>query len=589
MFVNKQEMDVLIHLERNTFINQRTLAEDTGLSLGAVNQSLRNLSDSGYLNQDFSISERSKELIKKKSPKNAIILAAGFGVRMVPINISTPKALLQVKGECLIERLIRQLKEAGINDITVVAGYMIDSFEYLIDDFGVKLSCNNDYASKNNLSSLNIAADEIENTYIVPADIWCEDNPFGTTELYSWYMVSDKMDLDSEVRVNRKKELVCVGEGSEGNAMIGVAYLEGDCANKAKNRIKKYSENRTFDDRSWEAALYENDKMYVFSKLVSEDKVFEINTYEELRELDSGSNHLQSDALNVIAATFKCEVKDIVNIEVLKKGMTNRSFLFSVNGAKYIMRIPGEGTDVLINRKHEAEVYKAISGKGICDDVVYINPDNGYKITKYLEGIRSADKDSVSDLEKCMKKLRAFHEMKLKVPHEAKLFEMIKYYETLRKGKVSVYRDYEETRKNIFSLKKYIDEQPIEKVLTHMDAVPDNFLFCDNGNGEEELQLTDWEYAAMQDPHVDLAMFSIYSLYEKWQIDRLIDIYFENECDGSVRTKIYCYVAICGLLWSNWCEFKRDLGVEFGEYSLRQYRYAKEFYRYARDEMGGSK
>ena len=55
----------------------------------------------------------------------------------------------------------------------------------------------------------------------------------------------------------------------------------------------------------------------------------------------------------------------------------------------------------------------------------------------------------------------------------------------------------------------------------------------------------------------------------------------EGGCDAATRAKIYCYVAMCGLLWSNWCEYKRNLGVEFGEYSLAQYRYAKEFYRYA--------
>ena len=85
----------------------------------------------------------------------------------------------------------------------------------------------------------------------------------------------------------------------------------------------------------------------------------------------------------------------------------------------------------------------------------------------------------------------------------------------------------------------------------------------------------------MQDPHVDIAMFCIYSLYDKSKCDRLIDIYFEGKCDDKLRAKIYCYIASCGLLWSNWCEYKRQLGIEFGEYTLRQYRYAKEFYRYA--------
>ena len=93
--------------------------------------------------------------------------------------------------------------------------------------------------------------------------------------------------------------------------------------------------------------------------------------------------------------------------------------------------------------------------------------------------------------------------------------------------------------------------------------------------------LIDWEYAGMQDPHVDIAMFCIYALYDREQIDQLVDIYFENQCQIDVRIKIYCYIAACGLLWSNWCEYKRCLGVEFGEYSLKQYRYAKEYYKLA--------
>ena len=115
-------------------------------------------------------------------------------------------------------------------------------------------------------------------------------------------------------------------------------------------------------------------------------------------------------------------------------------------------------------------------------------------------------------------------------------------------------------------------------MLTHIDAVPDNFLFVP-GEGGESIRLIDWEYAGMQDPHVDIAMFCIYALYDRAQVDRLIDLYFPEGCADAVRVKIYGYIAACGLLWSNWCEYKRMLGVEFGEYSLRQYQYAKEYYQ----------
>ena len=124
-----------------------------------------------------------------------------------------------------------------------------------------------------------------------------------------------------------------------------------------------------------------------------------------------------------------------------------------------------------------------------------------------------------------------------------------------------------------------------EYYLTHIDAVPDNFLFSKK-DGVENIQLIDWEYAGMQDPHVDIAMFCIYSLYDKKKyIDQLIDLYFENNCTSENRAKIYCYIAMCSLLWSNWCEYKRQLGVEFGEYSIKQYRYAKDYYKIAIEEI----
>lgn len=98
--------------------------------------------------------------------------------------------------------------------------------------------------------------------------------------------------------------------------------------------------------------------------------------------------------------------------------------------------------------------------------------------------------------------------------------------------------------------------------------------------------MIDWEYSGMQDPHIDIAMFCIYSMYDQNEIDKLIDLYFKNNCPENIRLKIYCYVSACGLLWSNWCEYKYQLGIDFGEYSLKQYRYAKEYYRLAEKELG---
>lgn len=583
--MNLQESDILRTLLYEPFINQRILAETSGHSLGVVNRSLKRLMDDGYLDEWARLTEKAKEEIKEKAPRNAIILAAGFGMRMVPINLTTPKALLEVNEEKLIDRIIAQLNDAGVVDITVVVGYMKEYFEYLIDEKGVELVVNEEYAEKNNLHSLALVADRIHNTYIVPCDIWCDKNPFNSSELYSWYMVSDLIDEESSVRVNRKMELVTIPEKDAGNAMIGIAYLLEPEAAIIRERLKQLDDNKHAED-FWEKTLYRKDRMIVQARVARSSDVIEINTYEQLRDLDFDSNHLKSDAIHAIAAALGCKDTDVTDIRVLKQGMTNRSFQFRANGENYIMRIPGEGTDRLINRKEEAEVFRTISGLGLCDDPVYINPENGYKITKYLDGIRRCDAESVPDLKRCMEKLKAFHEMKLRVDHTFDIFGQIERYETLWEGSPSVYKDYRKTKANVLSLRPFIDGLKKGWCLTHIDAVPDNFLFyTPDGTTKEQLQLIDWEYSGMQDPHVDIAMFCIYSLYSKRQCDRLIDIYFDGACDKTTRTKIYCYIAVCGLLWSNWCEYKRKLSVEFGEYSLCQYRFAKDYYRYAKELM----
>ena len=578
--MNKQDLDILNALFSAAYENQRLLADRAGYSLGAVNRSMRMLTEHGYLDKAGWPTELARELALRNSPKRAIILAAGFAARMVPINLEMPKALLEVNGEPLIERQIKQLHAVGITEIYVVVGYLKERFDYLIDEYGVQLLVSSNYATKNNLHSLRKALKRLDNAYIIPCDLWCRDNPFHARELYSWYMVSEQQDADSAVRVNRKQELVLTEPGKPGNTMLGISYLTAEDAKAVREKIEQLCTDHRHDGDFWETALFDKNRMTVASKVVSPDAVIEINTYEQLRDLDGSSDQLQNDAIAAIEKTFSVHSDEITNIRVLKKGMTNRSFHFTCNGNDYIMRIPGEGTDQLINRRQEAAVYETIRDLHLCDDLAYIDPDTGYKITAMLPDARVCDPENEADLAACMAKLRAFHDLKLTVPHTFDLFSQLEYYKTLWRGAPSAYRDYSKTKERVLSLQPFIEAHAEPFCLTHIDAVPDNFLFSGG-----DLRLIDWEYAGMQDPHVDIAMFCIYALYDRAQVDHLIDLYFENACPKETRIKIYCYIAVCGLLWSNWCEYKAALGVEFGEYSLRQYRYAKDYSRLALAEM----
>ena len=570
--MNVQELDILNAIRKNPKVNQREIANQSGYSLGFVNRVVKELQEEKWLSPTGELSKKAKTFIKENQPQRAIILAAGFGMRMVPINTEIPKGLMEVKGEVLIERMIRHLHEVGITDIQVVVGFMKERYEYLIDEFQVKLVVNSEYQVKNNLHSLSKVKSSLDKTYIIPCDIWSEENPFSDFEPYSWYMVTNEQSIESTVRVNRKRELVMIDETEEGNQMIGLSYVMGEEATLIQEKLQEFSKKSSYDHEFWECTLQDKNKWIIPSKVVNSKQLIEINTYEQLREIDGNSANLQTDAISIIQDCFNVEVDEIKNITVLKKGMTNRSFLFECQNQKYIMRIPGEGTDHLINRKEEADVYQALENRKICDDVLYMNPDNGYKITAYLEDATNCDAENWDEVEACMTKLREFHELNLKVDHRFDIFGQIDFYESLWNGEKSYFKDYETTKTAIFELKKWIDTLEKNETLVHIDAVPDNFLFTKDG-----IRIIDWEYAGMQDPHVDIAMFCIYSLYSREQVDHLIDLYFKGEVSPIIRTKIYAYIASAGLLWSNWCEYKRSLGIDFGEYSLCQYRYAKEY------------
>lgn len=279
----------------------------------------------------------------------------------------------------------------------------------------------------------------------------------------------------------------------------------------------------------------------------------------------------------IIESCAFCCAEEVERLQIMKAGMTNRSYSFYVRDKRYIIRIPGEGTKQLIDRTQEHDVYRVVSPLGISEHVHYFDPASGIKIASYLENAHACDSSSRDNVQNCMVALRNFHRQRLHVDHTFYLWERLDFYKSLWNDAPSCHADYREIKQAVLLLRNYIDAQPRENVLCHIDAVPDNFMFVTSKDGKEEIKLIDWEYAGMQDPHLDIAMFAVYAMYDRQQVDNLIDLYFPESCSHPTRMKIYCYIAASGLLWSNWCEFKRHCGVEFGIYAQRQYDYAKEY------------
>lgn len=565
--MNIKEIEVLKKIKSG--VSQRELAEQLSVSLGKVNQIISKLKHEKFIDENNNITLKTRNYFKKHHPQNAVILAAGYGMRMVPINIEEPKGLLEVKGEKLIERLIKQLHEVGVQDIKVVVGFMKEHYEFLIDKYNVKLVVNSHYKDWNNIYSLFLVKDDISDTYILPCDVWFEKNPFSTIEDESWYLFGEEQVPGSNWQVKNNKKVRF--NSSKGNKMIGLAYLNEMQGKNISKLLEKSIEEKQYAS-FWEDVLENKKNFLLKGKLISDNSHAEINSYEQLLDLDSGSIHLKNDAIEIIEDILKVNKKDIHNIHTLKKGMTNRSFIFTVNNKRYIMRIPGEGTDKLIDRKEEYDVYQRVKKEQYTEKILYLNPDSGYKISEFLEDTRNSDTNNIQDVKKSMSVLRKFHNQNYQVDHTFDLWKQIDFYESLRKT-ASAYRDYEEIKDRVLKLKPFIEDNVTKWSLCHIDANYDNFLIDKNNN----VFLIDWEYAGMQDPDLDIAMYAIYAGYTKEKIDQLINIYYENKVSNNLRYKIYAYVAVGGLLWSNWCEYKQSLGLDFGEYSLAQYRYAKEY------------
>ena len=526
---------------------------------------------------------KASEPVTKYRTKRAVILAAGFGMRMVPIGSECPKGLLTVFGEVLIERTIQQLKEAQVEEIYVVVGFMKERFEYLEEKFGVKLIICMDYTTKNNLYSLAAAKEYLENAYIVPCDVYCYKNPFHEFEFHSWYMTGSETTENAYLRVTGGREILILDEECEGNKCIGIAFLTKEVAEKTKKRLEEMTSAGKNSKLFWESAIVTNEVMDIPARVVGPEDAVEINTYSQLREIEYYNPLLQNEVIGIIRRVFNVTYEEIRDITVMKKGLTNRSILFIVKDQKYIMRIPGAEMTGYMDRHLEGRVYDAIRGKGFCDDNVYYDNVKGYKIARFIENSRVCNESDLEEVKECMWIARRFHEMKITADTKLDLYGIIQLLEDMREGQPSEYKDYEETKKHCWAMKGFVDENSTSEYLAHGDLNPDNFLVCFE-NGQKRIQLIDWEYTGVQDPLTDLAAFIGYRKHDRAWVESVIDAYFCDGCSKKQRLLAYCYIALWALYNSNWCEYKRTLGVELGDFALTTYQYAKEYYKVFEEE-----
>ena len=270
---------------------------------------------------------------------NAIIMAAGTASRFAPLSYEKPKALIEVRGEVLIERQIRQLREAGIEEVVVVTGYKAEQFEYLKDKYGVVLINNPYYLTRNNNSSIYAAREYIKNSYICSSDNYFITNPFESDVDESYYAAVYIEGETGEWCILEEDGLikdVKVG-GQDSWVMLGHVFWSESFSRSFLHILEDEYEWPETADKLWETIYIEHiNELPMKIRKYPADFIFEFDTLDELREFDdSYISNTRSEILTKIAGELGVEEKEIRSVKAFKdKDNAAAGFTFET-GKKY--------------------------------------------------------------------------------------------------------------------------------------------------------------------------------------------------------------------------------------------------------------
>ena len=270
---------------------------------------------------------------------NAIIMAAGTASRFAPLSYEKPKALIEVRGEVLIERQIRQLREAGIEEVVVVTGYKAEQFEYLKDKYGVVLINNPYYLTRNNNSSIYAAREYIKNSYICSSDNYFITNPFESDVDESYYSAVYMEGDTGEWCISEDDgwiKDVKVG-GQDSWVMLGHVFWSESFSRYFLHILEDEYELPETADKLWETIYIEHiNELPMKIRKYPADFIFEFDTLDELREFDTSYiTNTRSEILKKVAGELGVEEKEIRSVKAFKdKDNAAAGFSFET-GKKY--------------------------------------------------------------------------------------------------------------------------------------------------------------------------------------------------------------------------------------------------------------
>lgn len=296
MDLTRTQFEILVALtESKTALTHRDLEKMIDYSIG-INRAVTDLTKAGLIS-DGMITNKGLNALEPYRAKRAVFIAAGFGTRLVPITLNTPKPLVRVHGVRIIDRLIDACLEAGINEIYIVRGYLAELFDQLLYKYPmIKFLENPLYNEANNISSSLVARHLLSNAYVFEADLLIRNPKIIKKYHYSSDFLAIKKERSDDwcfrVKDGTIQEQMVGGEGDDIWQMVGISYWNEIDGHKLFQDISDVYASPGGKECYWEQVPLNYRKEHYRVEIMEcfDADIVEIDTFKELKAIDETYN-----------------------------------------------------------------------------------------------------------------------------------------------------------------------------------------------------------------------------------------------------------------------------------------------------------
>ncbi|SFB31953.1 CTP:phosphocholine cytidylyltransferase [Acetitomaculum ruminis DSM 5522] len=439
-----------------------------------------------------------------------------------------PLGLRTINNEVKIERLIKQAKEAGINEIYVEVAYRKELYFYLEEKYDIEL-VDNQRRDLRGMYSLYCISKNLSDAYVVSSNEYFENNPFIEKRKISYYVNDENTGFRDLIFISDYSSKLLKNILESGNINSGIYF------NEIRDYVIKHAINLNFTEK----IIKSNDNDYLENNFFLEE--INKNTYRKIEEV------------------LNCKAEDIKNVQLVTAGNSNSSFSFEVRGNKYIYRQPGLSSRAVVDRKSEIISQKIAEKLGLDDTALYID-ETGIKISKFVENIVPFEYKNKEHRRLMFEKLRTLHDSGLKNKYDFDvLAEADRLFTLAAEKRGDILGRFDEVRNQVHKLFEYTQKDNYETVLSHSDMHAGNFMISDDGENKR-LYLIDWEFSKNSDPAYDFGCMVSYEDFTESQVNTLLWEYFNRKPTAKEERHFKAYIAISGWYFMAWCQYKESQG-----------------------------